>query len=117
MIDGGPHDQSFACKGVKELYLVNCTKFSPRLLKTMVLKRRKLARRSMFWRHDEETLNWTFPVVAPITLISVEGGPVLSKKDREWFDNNLGSFHWDEQVLHSPFEDSSDSDDDIQGEL
>jgi hypothetical protein len=117
MIDGGPHDQSFACKGVKELYLVNCTKFSPRLLKTMVLKRRKLARRSMFWRHDEETLNWTFPVVAPITLISVEGGPVLSKKDREWFDNNLGSFHWDEQVLHSPFGDSSDSDDDIQEEL
>ncbi|KAG1847860.1 hypothetical protein DFJ58DRAFT_797123 [Suillus subalutaceus] len=100
---------------IDELYLINCTKFSPRLLKTMVLKRRKLARRSIFWRHDQETLDWTFPIVAPITLISVEGGPVLSKKDREWFDKNLGSFHWDEQVLHSPFEDSDDSDHDIRG--
>ncbi|KAG1737804.1 hypothetical protein EDB19DRAFT_1716715 [Suillus lakei] len=104
MMDGGPHDQSFACKGVKELYLVNCSSFSPGLLKTM------LARRSIFWRHDQETLDWTFPTVAPITLISVEGGPVLSRKDREWFERNLGSFHWDERVVHSPFEDSGDSD-------
>ncbi|KAG2159504.1 uncharacterized protein EDB93DRAFT_1116023 [Suillus bovinus] len=115
MMDGGPHDQSFACKGVKELYLVNCTKFSPRLLKTMVRKRRKLARRSIFWTHDQEAIDWTFPIVAPITLISVEGGPALFKTDRKWFEDNLGSFHWDEQVSHITFEDSSDSDYDIQG--
>ncbi|KAG1808078.1 hypothetical protein EV424DRAFT_221289 [Suillus variegatus] len=112
MMDGGPHDQSFACKGVKELHLVNCTKFSPRLLKAMVRKRRKLARRSIFWISDQETLDWTFPIVAPITLISVEGGPALFKKDREWFETNLGSFHWDEQVLDRSFEDSGDSDHD-----
>ncbi|KAG2753017.1 hypothetical protein P692DRAFT_20816647 [Suillus brevipes Sb2] len=115
MIDGGPHDQSFACKGLKELYLVNCTKFSPRLLKTMVLKRRKLARRSIFWRRDQETLDWTFPNVAPITLISVDGGPALSKEDREWFDKNLGSFHWDERKWLYPFKDSGDSDHDMYG--
>ncbi|KAG2128280.1 hypothetical protein DEU56DRAFT_758469 [Suillus clintonianus] len=109
MLDGGPHDQSFACKGVKELYLINCTNFSPRLLKTMVSTRRKIARRSLFWRHDHNTLDWTFPTVAPITLISVEGGPALSKDDRKWFERNLGSFHWDEQVS---FEDPDDSDPD-----
>ncbi|KAG0699390.1 hypothetical protein DFH29DRAFT_936775 [Suillus ampliporus] len=113
MIDGGPHDQSFACKAVQELYIINCTNFSPGLLKTMVLMRRKLARRSVFWRYDQETLNWTFPIVAPITLISVEGGPVLSKTDRKWFEKNLGSFHWDEEVLDYPFDSAGDSDADI----
>ncbi|KAG1740531.1 uncharacterized protein EDB91DRAFT_1336553 [Suillus paluster] len=113
MMDGGLHDQSFACKAAKELYIVNCMNFSPGLLKTMVLKRRKIARRCLFWTHDQETLNWTFPIVAPITLISVEGGPVLSKKDRRWFEENLQSFHWDEEVLDSQFEGPGDSDTDI----
>ncbi|KAH7889423.1 hypothetical protein F5I97DRAFT_525194 [Phlebopus sp. FC_14] len=93
LADGGPADARFPCPQLGQIRLNGCQNFSPQMLRNMIQKRCSVAWEG-FSGDAAAVADHNFDTVAPITSVSVEGGPALTPTDRAWLQGNLASFNW-----------------------
>ncbi|KIJ69274.1 hypothetical protein HYDPIDRAFT_164873 [Hydnomerulius pinastri MD-312] len=91
--DGGSDDVNFPCPQLREIHLSGCKSFSSRTFREMVQRRAAVSRKE-FSGNPSAIIEHDFDILAPITLVSVDGGPPLTPRDRAWLQGNLAHFHW-----------------------
>ncbi|KAG0695936.1 hypothetical protein DFH29DRAFT_879715 [Suillus ampliporus] len=69
-------------------------KFPLKRLKGLISSRRDAAGQENLGE-DDELESMEFKGVRPIMVLHVHGGPVLSRKERVWFEDNVRDFVWD----------------------